>query len=210
MECAQNRPRLVCSHVKPSKGSVGGLITYGDLDNENCDAEVVYVPLSSLSYWQFPIESVSYGAYKKSKRAEAISDTGERVLSVCKLKILISFAGTSFILGPTDDVQAIVKASGASYDFNSGLYTIPCSKAKTLPPVVIGVKGKELAIPASEHIVDVSQHFQFASTSHTNLQLQLPGGQCALGFDVGFGFSFDWLLGDAFSKMKFHNNPNQT
>ncbi|KHJ86577.1 eukaryotic aspartyl protease, partial [Oesophagostomum dentatum] len=47
--------------VKPSKGGSGGLITYGDMDTENCAPDVNYVKLSSLTYWQFPMEGFSLG-----------------------------------------------------------------------------------------------------------------------------------------------------
>jgi len=93
----------------------------------------------------------------------------------------ISDTGTSFIYGPDSDVSQIISQSGADYDFNTGLYTVDCKSAKNLPDLVFTVNGKKLTIPAVEHVVD----------------LELGDGTCALGVDYGFGFDFDWLLGDS-------------
>jgi len=151
-------------HVKPSEGQAGGLITYGALDGDNCDATIIYTPVTSKTYWQFAVDSFSVGKYTNSDSSQAISDTG-----------------TSFIYGPYDDVDQIIALSGADYDFSSGLYTVDCDAAKDLPDLVFTVNKKPLNIPGSEHVVD----------------LELDDNQCALGVDYGFGFDFDWLLGDS-------------
>jgi len=151
-------------HVKPSEGQTGGLITYGALDTKNCDAEIVYTPITSETYWQFNIEGFSVGKYANQAQASAISDTG-----------------TSFIYGPYDDVDQIIALSGAEYDFNTGLYVVDCDEAKKLVDLVFTVNKKPLNIPGPEHVVD----------------LELDDNKCALGVDYGFGFDFDWLLGDS-------------
>jgi hypothetical protein len=103
--------------------------------------------LSSESYWQFPVDSFKVGDYSADS-LQAISDTG-----------------TSFLYGPSDAVDAIIAASGAQYDFQSGLYTVACSDAKNLPDLVFTVNGKDLVITATEHVTD----------------LELGDGKCALG-----------------------------
>lgn len=152
-------------HVKPVDGQTGGQITYGAIDTENCDSEIVYTPITSKTYWEFNIDSFSVGSkYNNPSQSSAISDTG-----------------TSFIYGPYDDVDQIVSLSGAEYDFNTGLYTVDCTAAKDLATLVFTVNKKDLTIPGIEHVVD----------------LELDDGKCALGVDYGFGFDFDWLLGDS-------------
>uniref|UniRef100_A0A914XSL7 Peptidase A1 domain-containing protein n=1 Tax=Panagrolaimus superbus TaxID=310955 RepID=A0A914XSL7_9BILA len=101
--------------IKPSQGGNAGLITYGALDHKNCDAKVNYVKLSSLTYWQFPITEFSIGTHKNAKKAQVISDTG-----------------TSWLGAPTADINLMVKATGAKYDSQNGVYTVPCTK-KGLP-----------------------------------------------------------------------------
>ncbi|KAI6214514.1 hypothetical protein M3Y94_00277300 [Aphelenchoides besseyi] len=156
-------------HVKPSEGQTGGLITYGALDKVNCDSDVVYTPITSDTYWEFAIQGFSVGSHKNKQGSSAISDTG-----------------TSFIYGPDEDVQAIIDASNADYDFESGLYTVPCDSAKNLDDLVFTISGKEIRIPGNEHVVD----------------LELGDNSCALGIDFGFGFDFDWLLGDSFIRTQ--------
>lgn len=80
------------SHVKPAQGSTGGLITYGALDNVNCDKTVNYVPLSAENWWTFPIDGYvpfvlrsgtandagcrfKVGKYKRRGTQQVISDT---------------------------------------------------------------------------------------------------------------------------------------
>ncbi|KAF8372996.1 hypothetical protein PRIPAC_79425 [Pristionchus pacificus] len=123
-------------HVKPAEDKLGGLITYGGLDNVNCDAQVDYVTLSSKTYWQFPITGFSIGSYSSNTKAEVISDTG-----------------TSWIGAPAAAVQGIVKATGAKYDFRNQLYTVPCTG--TYPDMIFTIGGKAYHIPSSEYVLDL-------------------------------------------------------
>ncbi|KAI6216645.1 CRE-ASP-1 protein [Aphelenchoides fujianensis] len=91
-------------HLKPSQGLAGGSITFGALDAKNCDiSNVFYTPVTSSDYWQFQVTSFSVGSYSNGVAATANSETG-----------------TAMIFGPDNDINAIVDASGASYDFNTG------------------------------------------------------------------------------------------
>lgn len=47
------RFQLYCSHVNLYDDRVTGLITYGAVDTQNCDALVDYVPLTKEAAWQF-------------------------------------------------------------------------------------------------------------------------------------------------------------
>ncbi|KAI6177405.1 hypothetical protein M3Y97_00903500 [Aphelenchoides bicaudatus] len=152
-------------HVKPSEGQTGGLLTYGGIDQTNCDSQITYTPISVEGYWQFAISSFAVGKYKSKKSAQVISDTG-----------------TSFLLGPTDAVDSVASQSGATYDFNVGLYTLPCDSAKSLPDLIFTVNGVDLKVPGNEHVLD----------------LELPNGYCALGVESRDGGDLDWILGDAF------------
>ncbi|KAI6177400.1 Eukaryotic aspartyl protease [Aphelenchoides bicaudatus] len=158
-------------HIKPAENAIGGQITFGAFDSDNCDADITYAPLTQEGYWQYAVDSFSFGKYANKQPVEAISDTG-----------------TSFIYGPVDDVDQIIAITSATYDFTTGLYTVPCDAYESLPDLVFKVNGKNLNVPLVETIVD----------------LELGNGTCALGVDYGFGFEFDWLLGDSFLRTFCH------
>uniref|UniRef100_A0AC34QJK0 Peptidase A1 domain-containing protein n=1 Tax=Panagrolaimus sp. JU765 TaxID=591449 RepID=A0AC34QJK0_9BILA len=152
--------------IKLSQGGNAGLITYGALDATNCDPNPVYTKLSSLTYWQFPIDSFTIGSYNNAKSAQVISDTG-----------------TSWLGGPTADINGIVSATNAQYDFINGVYTVPCTQTG-LPDMVFSIGGVKYNIPQVEYVLD----------------LQLGDGNCvvtAFSMDGG-GFGPAWILGDTF------------
>ncbi|KAI6223191.1 Peptidase A1 domain-containing protein [Aphelenchoides besseyi] len=152
-------------HVKPSIGQAGGLITYGAIDTQNCDTPLTYAPITREAYWQFAIDSFSIDDYANSQATDAISDTG-----------------TSFILAPYDDFDAIEKKSNADYDWSSGVYSLDCDTVDQIPDLVFKVNGQELRVSAKEYVID----------------LELGGGKCALAIDTNFDDDFGWLLGDPF------------
>ncbi|RCN32742.1 eukaryotic aspartyl protease [Ancylostoma caninum] len=148
-----------------SNGGNAGLITYGAIDTKNCQSQINYVPLSAETYWQFPIQGFSIGSYSENKKEQVISDTG-----------------TSWIGAPTTVVSAVVKQTGAKYDFTNELYTVPCSTQKTQPDLVFTINGVKYNVPSVEYVLD----------------LGLGNGKCALtffGMNSG-GFGPAWILGD--------------
>jgi hypothetical protein len=149
-----------------SMGGNAGLITYGALDMTNCPGTPAYVKLSSMTYWQFAIDAFTVGTYNNAKSQQVISDTG-----------------TSWLGGPGAAINAIVSQTGATYDFENGVYTVPCTKTG-LPDLVFTIGGMKYNIPAVEYVLD----------------LELGGGNCALTmFDMdGAGFGPQWILGDTF------------
>jgi len=149
----------------PMDDQTGGLITYGALDTVNCDATVNYVPLSAETYWQFPIQAFSIGSYTETKTQQVISDTG-----------------TSWIGMPSSALSGVVKQTGATYDFEDGLYYVPCSKMYTLPDLQFKINNVNYNVTSVEYVLD----------------LELGNGNCALTFfsmDFG-GFGPSWILGD--------------
>jgi hypothetical protein len=149
-----------------STGGNAGMITYGALDTTNCDTTTNYVALSSLTYWQFPITGFSMGSYNNAKKAQVISDTG-----------------TSWLGAPQADINGMIQATNAQYDFVNGVYTVPCSKTG-LPDMVFTIGGQKYNIPQVEYVLD----------------LQLGDGNCvvtAFSMDGG-GFGPAWILGDTF------------
>uniref|UniRef100_A0A914CD26 Peptidase A1 domain-containing protein n=1 Tax=Acrobeloides nanus TaxID=290746 RepID=A0A914CD26_9BILA len=119
------------------QGGSGGLITFGAIDSENCDSNINYVKLSSLTYWQFSMSSVHVGSYTSNKPVQAISSTG-----------------TSWIGAPSADMNAIVKAINAQYDNIHQIYYVSCTQTG-LPDWVFTIGGKQYNIPSTEYVTDV-------------------------------------------------------
>ncbi|GMR55645.1 hypothetical protein PMAYCL1PPCAC_25840, partial [Pristionchus mayeri] len=149
-------------HVKPVEDKLGGLITYGGLDDVNCDAQIDYVTLSSKTYWQFPMTGFSIGSYSSNAKAEVISDTG-----------------TSWIGAPPAVVSAIVKETGAKYDYFNQVYAVPC--IGKYPDMIFTIGGKAYNVPSIEYVIDLA-----------------IGNNCALTIfeQNGGGFGPSWTLGD--------------
>lgn len=119
-------------------GENAGLITYGALDPVNCDATVTYTPLSSTTYWQFPIDGFAVGSYNAAKKDQVISDTG-----------------TSWIGAPSAAIQGVVKATNAQYDFSNELYYVKCSQMEQLPDLVFTISGQKYNVKSVHYVVDL-------------------------------------------------------
>ncbi|PIC23610.1 hypothetical protein B9Z55_017256 [Caenorhabditis nigoni] len=159
--------------IVTSRGGPGGLVTFGAMDTVNCFADVNWVPLTVKSYWGFDLDGFKIGSYERTKKEKVISDTG-----------------SGWIGAPPTVISAIVKATGAKYDWNLELYVVPCSTMKTQPDIKLTINGIEYTIPSVEYILD----------------LLLDNGQCALTF-FGFGatgFGPTWVLGDTFIRSYCH------
>jgi len=142
------------------QGQIGGAFTFGDYDTVNCAATGDWVPLSQQLWYEFGIDGVGCGSFM-GRAASAISDTG-----------------TSFLIGPTNDVNSIMSQLGATYDPSYGLYSMDCSgSSKTID---VKIKGKTYSIISKNYLVD------------------LGTGTCyvaAAGADIG---DPAWILGDTF------------
>lgn len=81
--------------------------------------------------------SISTGSYT-SKPGTAISDTG-----------------TSYIVGPADEIIALAKSIGAVWNNATGEWRIPCSERAPLPPLNIKINGKTYSIEQHNYMVTV-------------------------------------------------------
>lgn len=115
------------------------MVTYGAIDTENCDPNINYVKLTSLTYWQFSMSGFSVGSFSTSKTVQAISATG-----------------TAWIGGPKAAIDAIRENTGARRDNGSGLWIAECTK-KGLPDLVFSIGGNEYRVSSMEYLVPVSK-----------------------------------------------------
>ncbi|TKR87244.1 hypothetical protein L596_011674 [Steinernema carpocapsae] len=123
-------------HVKQTHGGNGGLITYGAVDTQNCDSQVNYVPLTSLTYWQFAQDGIQVGSYKYNRQDQVISDTG-----------------TSYLYMPTEVMESVANELGAQLDWDSDSYTVDCNGK--YPDVNLIIGGHKHTIPSVEYVLDL-------------------------------------------------------
>uniref|UniRef100_A0A0K0DWM9 Peptidase A1 domain-containing protein n=1 Tax=Strongyloides stercoralis TaxID=6248 RepID=A0A0K0DWM9_STRER len=99
----------------------GGVFTYGGIDTTNCGPVIAYQKLTSATYWEFKMESISFGTTSFNKGWNVISDTG-----------------TSLLGAPTMIADSIAKMIGAEYNALIGGYTLNCETKFPDLKLVIG------------------------------------------------------------------------
>jgi len=97
-------------HRTAEENTPGGLITIGGIDTVNCDSSIIYQPLSSATYFQFRMDSITLGSFTSSAGWEVISDTG-----------------TSWIGGPQNIIDRLASVAGATCDDQNNVFRINCN-----------------------------------------------------------------------------------
>jgi len=159
-----------------AENETGGLITIGDYDKKHCSDQVDWIPLSSATYYQVSLDGVKVGSKDGQEELVLISPQDRLGAQA------ISDTGTSLIAGPARDIQQIGERLGGKLDQSQGVYMVPCDAAKTLPPVIFTINGKEFPVTAKNYV----------------LQLSEQDPRCFLGFQgmPSMGFGPSWILGD--------------
>ena len=116
--------------------SSAGQITFGDFDTIHCDSIVHYIPLSSLTYWQFLLAAFSFGTYSNKRKTQAISDTAR-----------IGFGA------PINDFNGVIEVLGAQFDSVNNIYTVSCNKSN-IPDMVFTLGTYNFNVSASNFIID--------------------------------------------------------
>uniref|UniRef100_A0AC35U8M6 Peptidase A1 domain-containing protein n=1 Tax=Rhabditophanes sp. KR3021 TaxID=114890 RepID=A0AC35U8M6_9BILA len=113
-----------------------GVVTFGGLDKSNCGDVINYSPLTSATFWQFQISSISTsnGGSMNLAGAQAISDTS-----------------TPFIKGPKASIDFFATKLGATYDKYNTIFTIDC--AVKVPDLAITI-GKQTYTVQGTNLVE--------------------------------------------------------
>jgi len=117
-----------------TEGKIGGRMTYGAQDLDNCDSKVDWITLSAATYYQINMDGVKVGANKYAG-GSAISDTG-----------------TSLIAGPTNEIEEIGKMLGGTWSAADGVFFIDC-KATGKPDLIFTINGKDYPVTQKNYIV---------------------------------------------------------
>ena len=147
-------------------GVIGGQVTFGGLDTQNCGPVIGYAPLTAQSYWQFSLDRVGVGSRFYSANASvAISDTG-----------------TSLIAGPSAVVEQIASAVGATWNSSMGAYTVWCNAAYA--PVNFVING--VTYPVSYKALTIG--YSSAGTGKCMFGMSPIGGGSDIQWIVGDSF----------------------
>ncbi|CAG0892320.1 unnamed protein product [Darwinula stevensoni] len=148
----------------------GGELILGGSDPDYYIGKFTHVPVTREGYWQFKMDKVRVGprAVYCSEGCQAIADTG-----------------TSFVLGPQEEIAAIVKDVGAELD-GSGNYRVDCSKVPHLPLIRFVIDGRDFVLQGKDYVLPRSQRgSSYCVVGFSGSNIPPPRGPL-------------WILGDVF------------
>uniref|UniRef100_A0A4W6CGJ8 pepsin A n=2 Tax=Lates calcarifer TaxID=8187 RepID=A0A4W6CGJ8_LATCA len=123
----------------------GSEVVFGGVDSSHYTGQVTWIPLTSATYWQIKMDSVTINGQTVacSGGCQAIIDTG-----------------TSLIVGPTNDINNMNAWVGASTN-QYGEATVNCQNVQSMPDVTFTLNGHAFTVPASAY---VSQNYYGCNT----------------------------------------------
>ncbi|XP_062315928.1 pepsin A-like [Osmerus eperlanus] len=142
-------PEDVFSVYLSGGGQSGSVVVFGGIDSNYYSGQLTYIPLTSETYWQISMDSVTINGnvVACSGGCQAIIDTG-----------------TSQIVGPNSDIANMNSWVGASTD-QYGEAVVNCQSLGNMPEVTFTLNGNAFTIPASAY---VSQSSYGCSTGFGN------------------------------------------
>jgi hypothetical protein len=144
-----------------------GEITFGGVNPKRFTGAVNYVPVTRPRYWQIALGGVKVGN-------TTISNTTEPA---------IVDSGTSFMMGPVDEVDKIAQAVNATAT-SGGNYIIDCHSSGPVISFLLG--GNQYAIEKADYTFDGGD------------------GNCYLPFQGFDAFKTNvWILGDVFMRKYY-------
>ncbi|KAJ8399763.1 hypothetical protein AAFF_G00408680 [Aldrovandia affinis] len=125
----------VFSFYLSSKTKRGSMLTFGGIDPSYYTGSITWIPLSSETYWQITMDSVTINGNTVACNGgcQAIVDTG-----------------TSLIIGPSNDINNINQGVGAHTA--NGATTVNCNNIANMPRVTFNIHGHAFTLSASEYI----------------------------------------------------------
>ncbi|KAG7086605.1 hypothetical protein E1B28_002550 [Marasmius oreades] len=178
--------------TSPGPNDPTSSLTFGQLDEKYAShlSEFFFTPVSTAgasgyTYWKVSIQTFIVDG-------QPVQLSPSTVRGVRDTQIAVVDTGTTLIVGPTSDVDAIWGATGsaARYNTNEKIWEVRCNKAVDIR-LVLGNRDRHVELPIDYEDVnwDEGEH---------------ESGWCIGGIqandDVGSG---DWLLGDAFLRSVY-------
>uniref|UniRef100_A0A3B4ASP6 pepsin A n=1 Tax=Periophthalmus magnuspinnatus TaxID=409849 RepID=A0A3B4ASP6_9GOBI len=119
-----------------SNDQQGSEVIFGGVDSTHYTGSITWIPLSSATYWQINMDSVTINGQTVacSGGCQAIIDTG-----------------TSLIVGPNTDINNINSWVGASVN-QYGEAIVNCQNIQSMPDVTFSLNGSSFTVPASAYV----------------------------------------------------------
>jgi hypothetical protein len=152
-----------------------GELTIGGIDPSHYTGDLMYEPLTSETYWQINMKSLSLGGDSISTTMAAVLDTG-----------------TSILAGPTADVDAVAKKVGA-HKFLNGEWTIPCEKVASLPDLEVAIGSRTFTIKPKDYVINDEN--KICLFGMTGIDIPAPNGPLWILGDIfirQYYTVFDW------------------
>jgi len=113
-----------------------GELILGGIDPNHYTGQLTYVPLTSETYWELNMDSITVNGGSMSKVLRAVLDTG-----------------TSLLAGPSTDIAAFAKSIGATPVIN-GEYSVSCQSISSLPTVTVTIGGVAYPLTGEQYILN--------------------------------------------------------
>ncbi|KAL2087748.1 hypothetical protein ACEWY4_016576 [Coilia grayii] len=119
-----------------SNSAAGSEVTFGGYDPSHYTGPLVWIPLSSETYWQITVDSITVNGQVVACNGgcQAIVDTG-----------------TSLIVGPNSDISSLNNAVGASSSYGQ-MASVNCGNIGNMPEIAINIHGHAFTLPASAYV----------------------------------------------------------
>jgi cathepsin D len=128
---------------KNPRGQNGGELTLGGVDSSRYTGNFTFVPVTSQTYWEFKVDDFQLAG-------QSLNWCGA---AGCKA---IADSGTSLIVGPKEQVDALNKKLGATIVNGEGIFP-SCNVISSLPVISVVLNGKKFDLKPSEYVIKVTQ-----------------------------------------------------
>jgi len=122
--------------------ATGGELVLGGTDPSRYTGDFMYAPLTSDTYWQFDMADIQVGGssmgFCSSGPCTAICDSG-----------------TSLIVGPTDNMDALNRKLGATVMNGEGIFE-DCSVVSSLPDIQIVINGNTFTLTPNDYVLKIT------------------------------------------------------
>uniref|UniRef100_T1GQB2 Peptidase A1 domain-containing protein n=1 Tax=Megaselia scalaris TaxID=36166 RepID=T1GQB2_MEGSC len=154
---------------RDSNNKPGGEIIFGGIDPTKYTGRLSYVPITQAGYWQFKMDGgflVNSTTFCKGG-CQAIADTG-----------------TSLIVGPPSDINAIYAALNA--DPSNGI--VSCSNVSTFPNITFTIGGRDYILEPNDYVL--TEYYQ--GIQYCELGLDVNTNPPPL-YRLSWGNIFPWI-----------------